>query len=245
MSELIALKCSSCGGSLEAAADQMEIRSQSAVLRSGTILECPHCHTKHAAGTELPRQMTVNNIGGMNFTAGGNITVNVGRDLVTGDRHLPPRPKKPFAAEFLAVLREHFSMDEVEDLCFNFGVKADNLDGGNASSKARNLIQYAQRRDRLKELLVLCEELRPELHWPAYREPERRPRPKPRAKQPTAKTTPPQKQATATAAASPPPPTATKQTPPPHQTQTQPETSETDDSLGSKVKSWFQKLRGG
>ena len=50
------------------------------------------------------------------------------------------------------ILVTHFSDGELRDLCFDLGIDYESLPGEGKSAKARELVAYCQRRDRLAEL---------------------------------------------------------------------------------------------
>ena len=47
---------------------------------------------------------------------------------------------------------QYFSLGEVRDLCFRLGVDFDDLDGSTRKDKARELVAYMSRRQRLADL---------------------------------------------------------------------------------------------
>jgi DNA-binding NtrC family response regulator len=56
-------------------------------------------------------------------------------------------------------LEEKFGLEEIRDLCFDLDIDFDTLPG--EGKKARELVAYCRRRDRLKELATRIAELRP------------------------------------------------------------------------------------
>ena len=56
-------------------------------------------------------------------------------------------------------LDEKFDQEEIQDLCFDLGIDFENLPG--EGKKAREVVAYCQRRDRLKELSASITRLRP------------------------------------------------------------------------------------
>jgi hypothetical protein len=56
-------------------------------------------------------------------------------------------------------LEEKFDLEEIQDLCFDLDIDFDALPG--EGKKARELVAYCRRRDRLKELAARIAELRP------------------------------------------------------------------------------------
>jgi V8-like Glu-specific endopeptidase len=65
------------------------------------------------------------------------------------------------AVQVLAVLDAHFNISELNDLCFEMGVDFDNLGGSGKKDKARELIQFCQRRGRFAELVQRVRQARP------------------------------------------------------------------------------------
>jgi len=71
--------------------------------------------------------------------------------------------------EYLVRLREtlatYFDAGELRTLCFDLGVDYDDLPGEGKTNKARELITYLERRDRIPELVSACQGLRPHVAW--------------------------------------------------------------------------------
>ncbi|MFN8484766.1 MAG: CHAT domain-containing protein [Anaerolineae bacterium] len=63
-------------------------------------------------------------------------------------------------------MSDRMSLDEIESLCFDLGIDADNLGGDNKSAKIRELIQYMQRRGRLDDLTAQLAKVRPDITPP-------------------------------------------------------------------------------
>ena len=59
------------------------------------------------------------------------------------------------------ILVTYFNDSELRDLCFDLGIEYENLGGDNKSAKARELVAYCQRHDRLPDLETACRRLRP------------------------------------------------------------------------------------
>ncbi len=58
-------------------------------------------------------------------------------------------------------ITKYFDYNELRDLCFDLGIDHESLPGESKSAKARELVAYCQRRNRLAELEVICRRLRP------------------------------------------------------------------------------------
>jgi len=63
------------------------------------------------------------------------------------------------------IVTQYFSAGELRTLCFDLGVDYDDLPGAGKTNKARELISYLQRRDRLPELVEMIRQLRPNAPW--------------------------------------------------------------------------------
>jgi hypothetical protein len=73
---------------------------------------------------------------------------------------------------YLALARtlwDRFSSEEFEDLLFGLGLDSDHLEGGSLPAKARELVKYCLRRDRIGELLDIGQSLREDINWESFR----------------------------------------------------------------------------
>lgn len=59
-----------------------------------------------------------------------------------------------------------FNKGELRTLCFDLGVNYENLPGETLEDKARELVDFCQRRGVLKDLIEKCNALRPNTGWP-------------------------------------------------------------------------------
>lgn len=59
-----------------------------------------------------------------------------------------------------------FSLDELALLCFDLGISHDDIAGDTVNTKAREIIEYFSRQDRLDELVDYCNLKRPRYEWP-------------------------------------------------------------------------------
>lgn len=66
----------------------------------------------------------------------------------------------------LQFLLDHFDGEELRELCFNLKVVYDDLRGENRKTKAQELINYLNRRERLPELISEMKKQRPNIRWP-------------------------------------------------------------------------------
>jgi hypothetical protein len=68
-------------------------------------------------------------------------------------------------AELRQNLVDYFSESELHDLCFDLGIDYTNLAGLSKGDKARELVEYMNRRERVVELVKRCRHLRPTVIW--------------------------------------------------------------------------------
>ena len=61
------------------------------------------------------------------------------------------------------VLYDHFSLEELRTLCADLDVDHDDLEGEGKEPKARELIAYLQRRERLGQLVTYIQQHRPDI----------------------------------------------------------------------------------
>ncbi len=64
-------------------------------------------------------------------------------------------------ARLRQILADYFSQDELRTLCFEIGVDYEDLPGDGKGSKARELVIYLERQERIPELIAICRTLRP------------------------------------------------------------------------------------
>jgi hypothetical protein len=74
-----------------------------------------------------------------------------------------------FSTQELADLHQklsaYFDDGELKTLCFDLDVTYDDLPGDGKASKARELVAFMGRRDRIPELVAECEKQRPNVEW--------------------------------------------------------------------------------
>ncbi len=63
---------------------------------------------------------------------------------------------------------EYFSEAELRELCFDLEVPYEDLPGPSKSEKVIDLISYMERRGRLVEMVVMCQQSRPHVDWPEF-----------------------------------------------------------------------------
>ena len=66
-------------------------------------------------------------------------------------------------SDYRKLLVDRFSKEEIRDLCFDLGVEHENLPGQTRAAKARELLEYSKRRDRMQALDSYLKQNRPEL----------------------------------------------------------------------------------
>jgi hypothetical protein len=68
-------------------------------------------------------------------------------------------------ADLRQKLADYFDDGELKSLCFDLGVAYDELPGEGKVNKARELIAFMERRDRIAELVAECARQRPKVSW--------------------------------------------------------------------------------
>jgi hypothetical protein len=63
------------------------------------------------------------------------------------------------------ILAERFDEGELRTLCFDLGIEYDDLPGKGRADKARELVAYLERRDRIPDLIEIGERIRPDVSW--------------------------------------------------------------------------------
>jgi hypothetical protein len=74
-----------------------------------------------------------------------------------------PMTKLPRTSELHRLLAKHFDLEELRTVAFDLGVDWDELGGETKSARARELIAYLQRRNRLGDLMTAIETSRPDM----------------------------------------------------------------------------------
>lgn len=62
-------------------------------------------------------------------------------------------------------LVEHFTLEELDQLCFDLRIDYEELPGDTKTTKARELVKFAYRQGRLPEIVQQCEKERPKVRW--------------------------------------------------------------------------------
>jgi len=84
-----------------------------------------------------------------------------------------PRPKvvrkakasKQYRVKLRKILTERFSEDELRTLCFDLHVDYENLPGEGKAAKARELLAFLERYDRIGELVRMGQQMRKDIPW--------------------------------------------------------------------------------
>jgi hypothetical protein len=85
---------------------------------------------------------------------------------------IPPTINTEKAKTILPILRKlinsYFDQEEIADLSFDMGIDLQNITAANANKggQIRDLLSYADRHDRLAELIATAQEHRPQITWP-------------------------------------------------------------------------------
>lgn len=100
---------------------------------------------------------------------GNNNQVSVGQ-MAPSNQASPPTttpslPDRTYRLKLLGLLTQHFSLDELNTLCFAVGVNYDELSGAGLTGKARELLSYCGRHTCMPALIAGGKTLRPELDW--------------------------------------------------------------------------------
>ncbi len=69
----------------------------------------------------------------------------------------------PILSQLLHLLTERFSESELRTLCFHLGMDYDDLSGEGKAGKARELVAFLKRRQRIPELVAVIKQLRPDV----------------------------------------------------------------------------------
>lgn len=84
-------------------------------------------------------------------------------ESLSSDATLSPASQDISRPRLLKILTTYFDTEELRDLSFDLGVSYDDLGGSTKSSRAREMIFYFERRDRLPDLVDAIRLLRPNL----------------------------------------------------------------------------------
>lgn len=62
-------------------------------------------------------------------------------------------------------IRDHFNVDELKTLCQDLGINYENLSGDTLEGKARELVEYGRRHNRIQEIINFCQRARLFVKW--------------------------------------------------------------------------------
>ncbi len=98
---------------------------------------------------------------------GNNNQVSINKPATANPPPATPSglPDRAQALRLLTLLTQHFSLDELNTLCFAVGVNFDELPGAGLTGKARELLSYCERHACMPALINAGQTLRPELDW--------------------------------------------------------------------------------
>lgn len=77
----------------------------------------------------------------------------------------PAETRSRYLTRLRQILATHFGASELRSLCFDLGIDYDDLPELGKTDKARALVEYLERRDRIPELVEIGQQLRPKLSW--------------------------------------------------------------------------------
>jgi tetratricopeptide (TPR) repeat protein len=75
------------------------------------------------------------------------------------------RPRSEAELKLYSGLVSYFNEEELRDLCFQLGIDYETLPGDSKTIKARELVAYHERRNRIESLSQVCHQLRPNVSW--------------------------------------------------------------------------------
>jgi hypothetical protein len=81
------------------------------------------------------------------------------------ESHLMHQPERKRLAGLRQVLTKRFDEGGLRTFCFDLGVDYDDLLGEGKADKARELVSYLERRDRIPELVEIGKKTRPDILW--------------------------------------------------------------------------------
>lgn len=84
---------------------------------------------------------------------------------ITGERVLSTYKQPNWRTNLRKILVKHFSEGEFQSLCVDIGVDYAILPGSGQEDKARELIGYCERHDRVAELVNYAKRVRPKISW--------------------------------------------------------------------------------
>jgi hypothetical protein len=98
-------------------------------------------------------------------SVGGNIITGSGNTIYSGAAATDPVPLPSHLASLRDRLAQLFDKSELNGLCFDLGIAADDLPGETRTALAQALVAYCYRRQSLPALVNRCRVLRPHTDW--------------------------------------------------------------------------------
>lgn len=74
-------------------------------------------------------------------------------------------PTQDYLKKLRQILVNRFNVSDLRDICFELEVEFEDLGGESKKDKARELLDYLKRRERILDLVRTGERLRPDIHW--------------------------------------------------------------------------------
>jgi len=137
--------------------EPMERQSGDRIVISGDI------SGKVAVGEKITQ---IDKIDAQTVAIGQEITQTVDATRSAADE-IPVKgtPEREHLAKLRQILATRFDEEELRTLCFDLGINYDDLPGQGNANKARELIAYLDRHDRISELVSIGKQLRPDVAW--------------------------------------------------------------------------------
>ena len=70
--------------------------------------------------------------------------------------------------DFRKLIATYFSIDEIKEVCFESGIKWENLEHTKLNVFSRELVEFALRSGKIQKVVEVCQEKRPNIEWPAF-----------------------------------------------------------------------------
>jgi hypothetical protein len=86
-------------------------------------------------------------------------------DIAVFDEEASTISKENYLVKLRQILSRRFDEGELRTLCFDSGMDYDSLPGTGKADKARELVAYFERRERIPDLVRIGKQLRPDISW--------------------------------------------------------------------------------
>ena len=83
---------------------------------------------------------------------------------------ITPDLRKDYLIEIRKILIDRFNAGEMRTLALDLGVNYEDLPDSGKANKARELVEFLERRNQILELVKLGQERRPKVKWPEYKD---------------------------------------------------------------------------